>query len=181
MSTTASHLGLGLYPQDPSCPPYQGLLPFRLYHDITTAHKLCYGRIHKFFRVKKTAGEECQLLNFYTIFFPFGKFLWVFNYMETISYFFFRWGGNMRRDSNGTITIIWKYPSSAQCNSYCKFYDPLCSADFMCASNSHYIGQPPLICSTALRLWSPMSPPPLHPGTHSRLVPFRLCSPEISF
>lgn len=33
-----------------------------------------------FFRVKKMAGEECQLLNLYIIFFPYGRCLRWFNY-----------------------------------------------------------------------------------------------------
>lgn len=50
---TAFHLWLVLYPQDPSCPHYQGLLPLGLNHNIRTAHKLYYGRIRALFRVKK--------------------------------------------------------------------------------------------------------------------------------
>ena len=43
--------------------------------DITTTQKICYGKIYVFFRVKKVAGEDCYLLDFYAIFFPYGKLL----------------------------------------------------------------------------------------------------------
>lgn len=42
--------------------------------------------------------------------------------------FFVGLGRNRRREINGTV---FKCTSSAQYNSYCKFYDPLCRAGFI--------------------------------------------------